>query len=207
MSYFLPEGYVERPGAVQQLDTAADAWQDEVYAEAARIYREIEPQSPYCCCVVDYGTGSGFKLVKHFGGFCILDMYGLDRTEQVAVNAKKYPTWLWTTPERFLANRPDRDIGLVICADVIEHLDDPDELLKRIGYLDPRILVISTPDRSISWLAQNGPPHNTQHVREWAFQEFGQYIGDWLLRQNGSLVRHFHSNVKQATQCVVARLR
>lgn len=193
MNYFLPDNYVSRPGAPQFLDAAEDAWQDEVYREAAMLYREHS-----LCTVLDYGTGSGFKLVKYFGGYCILDMCGVDRAEQVAVNRQRYPTWFWTTPERYETLRP---IDLVICADVIEHVDYPNILMTKLWSLQPKWLVISTPDRNLlPEKFRMGPPHNPQHVREWDFVGFERFVGKFF-----DVVHHFHSNVRQATQCIVAR--
>ena len=68
---------------------------------------------------------------------------------------------------------------LVICADVIEHLVDPDELLGFIERCQPKVIVLSTPDRNkMRPDTRGGPPSNFCHVREWAWDEFFYYIGD-----------------------------
>jgi SAM-dependent methyltransferase len=66
----------------------------------------------------------------------------------------------------------------VLCADVIEHLLDPDPCLDFMRrHLAPGgLLLISTPER----IALRGKdcmdcPH-PMHVREWSFAEFGRFL-------------------------------
>jgi hypothetical protein len=47
----------------------------------------------------------------------------------------------------------------------------------------------------------DGPPGNRAHVREWAFDEFAQYIG-----RRFQLLDHFISNIAQSTQVAVAQV-
>ena len=69
---------------------------------------------------------------------------------------------------------------LIICADVIEHLQNPDILLAGIASLNRRA-VLSTPDRAHLYpVGHNGPPLNTQHVREWTAAEFHAYVSEHL---------------------------
>jgi 2-polyprenyl-3-methyl-5-hydroxy-6-metoxy-1,4-benzoquinol methylase len=193
LSYFLPEGYKERLGAVQQVDVLEDQWQKEVYEAAKDVWRRNGLDR-----VVDVGTGSAFKLLKYFGGDP-LAVTGLDLQSAVDVLRKKYPGNSWSTLERYFKSGVWSvcQIDLLICADMIEHVDDPDAILGIFAQMKPRWLVISTPDRELL-PTPLGPPANPQHVREWAFHEFHQYISQWF-----SIVRHWHSNRAQATQCII----
>ena len=191
MSYCLPEGYVERLGAVQQIDRLRDEWQDAVY-QTAREYWDAYSLHSVC----DVGCGSGFKLQKYFGSEHRTSVIGIDLPDTVAKLQKIYPDRLWSTPDRLPSYY---GVDLVICADVIEHVDDPDALLAKLKSMRPRWLVISTPDRDLLKTPM-GPPSNPQHVREWGFQEFENYM-----RPHCWSMRHFHSNKAQATQCIVAR--
>lgn len=200
MSYFLPEGYVERLGAVQDFEGEAkrkDDCQKEVYEEAAALAREMELET-----IIDIGTGSGWKLVKYLGDRS--NVIGVDLEPAVKILLDRYPVDLngivWTTPER-LPIWTDKGADLVICADMIEHVDDPDATIATIRSLEPKWIVISTPDRALLGPGrQPGPPANQCHVREWNFAEFKAYINQHL-----DIVRHSHSNRGQCTQCIVAR--
>jgi hypothetical protein len=95
---------------------------------------------------------------------------------------------------------------ILICADVIEHLVDPDELLNWIQNLNFNYLVISTPDRDklklYQWPAeqsQSGPPVNEGHIREWNFEEFEAYISQFF-----EIKKHFHNSSEWMAQVIVA---
>jgi len=197
MSYFLPEGYVERLGAPQSFDLGGDdTWQDEVYKTAAALAYVLDLRM-----VVDIGTGSGFKLMKYFSDRVTA---GVDLKPAVDILRQKYPNRIWVTSTMAVL----MDVELVICADVLEHVDGPDYFLVRLKNDAPRAwFVISTPDRKLlerypKWGAQMGPPRNGCHVREWSFDEFRQYMD-----QHFEVFRHFISNREQCTQCVIARLK
>lgn len=209
MSYFLPERYAARTDAIQDFEGEAqrtDDVQREVYEEAALLARDFNLSS-----VIDLGTGSGWKLVKHFGERSDGNVVGIDLAPAVEILRKKYPRGCWTTPDNLpYPSEMQRagGTGLVICSDMIEHVMDPDETCDTIKNFLPKWIVISTPDRDLVdeyFHPTNktfGPPRNRCHVREWNFVEFGKYMASHF-----EVVRHFWSNKKQCTQCVVARLR
>lgn len=65
----------------------------------------------------------------------------------------------------------------LICSDVIEHVEDPDQILAYLEAIRPEQIVISTPDRDeIKLDTQDGPPRNIHHVREWTHDEFVAYL-------------------------------
>lgn len=84
---------------------------------------------------------------------------------------------------------------LVICADVIEHLIYPNELMKFIASISFRILFLSTTNRDILVKLGTpplGPPKNEHHIREWTQAEFIKYtsqlvdiIGQFIFKSNG----------------------
>jgi SAM-dependent methyltransferase len=184
--YCIKDGYTPRLKNRFFDDTPLkDEWQKEVYAKASEIADENNLRS-----VLDIGTGSAFKLLKYFGD---LETLGMDLPRTVAWLRRKYPDRNWT--DRF---EPRSGFDLVICADVIEHVPDPDQVLNLIEQCRPRFAVISTPDRALLKRGLNGPPGNKAHVREWSFDEFAQYVG-----RRFALCEHFISNPEQSTQVVV----
>jgi hypothetical protein len=196
MSYFIPDGYIERIGAPQNYDIGGDdKWQKEVYETALALAEVLALRT-----VVDVGTGSGFKLMKYFRD---RDTVGLDLAPAITLLRRTYPDRTWHS----YGNYDFANADLVICSDVIEHVDDPDEFLSGVKAASRAWFVISTPDRALlakfpKWSSNNGPPGNGCHVREWAFDEFRRYMD-----QHFEVVRHFISNREQCTQCVIARLK
>lgn len=153
-------------------------YQDPVYRWAARTIRAGRHGLGPNPSVVDIGTGSGHKLVRHIAPLTD-DLVGVDQPSGISIASRTFPdrTWIsgdlgadgmWTQLGSY---SPD----LVICADVIEHVVDPWELLTRLrGLAGPHgLILISTPDRSrLDDVDPLGPPRNPRHVREWSFEEF-----------------------------------
>jgi hypothetical protein len=71
---------------------------------------------------------------------------------------------------------------MVIASDIIEHLENPDDLMSYIRKLRPRYIVISTPDRNLMRYPEShhGPPMNTAHIREWSFAELRAYVDQFF---------------------------
>lgn len=182
--FFLPWRYVDNPVRSNDRDGAAfwdqpgdnDArYQDPVYRWAARLVTAGRSR------VLDVGCGSGDKLVRRVGDRAD-EWLGVDQESGIAAARQRWGAH--PANGRWLAADLSLDdtwqdlcsfgADLVICADVIEHLDDPVELLQRLrGAVRPggRVL-LSTPDRSrLEGRDPIGPPLNPRHVREWAAPE------------------------------------
>jgi SAM-dependent methyltransferase len=155
--------------------------QKEVYQKALEIVSANNYES-----VLDIGCGSGWKLHYYFAGYRTL---GLEVPKTLRWLKQQYPDNDWAESDfRLCLNEP---FDMVVCADVIEHLFDPDELLRFIKRIDFKRLVISTPERDAIQMYQegrtwNGPPKSNKHVREWSFAEFSTYIG-----QHFDILEHY----------------
>jgi len=67
---------------------------------------------------------------------------------------------------------------LIVCSDVIEHMEDPDMLLsyiKKFAHKDGTIL-FSTPERDVLRGKDNMHSPNRDHIREWNKEEFTRYL-------------------------------
>jgi hypothetical protein len=84
---------------------------------------------------------------------------------------------------------------LIIASDVIEHLKNPDKLLKYIANCanNNTYIIISTPLRTRDDINNEGRPKNHAHVREWNQEEFCQYLESRGLE----LIEHELVNKKQ----------
>lgn len=128
--------------------------------------------------VLDWGCGSGAMLLKFFGH---LDTLGVDVAWRLPALKSRWPNRRWTACD------VPADADLVLCVDVIEHLDDPLDLLQRFAAGRWRHLVITTPDRALVARYKGrtrarrkqqllGPPLNVRHTREWTASEFAQLL-------------------------------
>lgn len=150
---------------------ASDPWQLPVYRFARSLaHRRI---------VVDIGCGTGDKLVQFVSPVaqrCI----GIDQGSGISAARRRHPGGEWiegdlSTDEPWAQVRGLHPT-LVICSDVIEHLPDPCDLLRRLASLDCDVL-ISSPDRAhLPGATDLGPPKNPLHIREWSATEFRQLL-------------------------------
>lgn len=168
----------------------AEEWQDEVYGRAQALAREHDLGS-----ILDIGCGSGFKLNKYFAD---RDVIGWELPPALGFLQQEYPSGHWELSDLSRLDVPR--VELVLCCDVVEHLLDPESLMRCLARFDCRFMVLSTPARDLLAGDPNGPPRNHCHVREWTFEEFGLYVSSHF-----SVVEHAISNRAQATQYVIAR--
>lgn len=189
-NFFLKKGYVSNTVIKYFDDTElTDEWQNEVYECAYNLFIENNYTR-----VLDLGTGSGFKLMKYFSKF---DTLGIDLPETVNFLKTTYPDRNWSD-----SFTPVTGYDLLICSDVLEHLLNPDDGINFIKAANPKLIVLSTPDRDLI-LNNNecdGPPRNPSHCREWNFREFHHYID-----QHFNIISHALTSEKNRTQTIIAQ--
>ena len=179
---FLPWGYRENPPASadaggtpfwgEGLHSSDVRYQDPVYRVAAGLVHR-HGWDP----LVDVGCGTGHKLVDRVGAVTTR-FVGADQPSAIALARSHFRDRTWVEgdldDERLWERLARAGPRLVLCADVIEHVDDPVALLLRLRRLagtSGRVLV-STPDRSrLERSSDLGPPTNPRHIREWAQDE------------------------------------
>jgi len=177
-NYSITSNYIIRTTKIPHDDRDfKDEYQNEVYLHATKLCQDYKYTT-----VTDIGCGSGYKLNKYFSQY---DTVGYEIEPCYSYLRSKYPNKKWELSE-FKNKLIDSD--LIICADVIEHLTDPDLLIDWIYTSNFKHIIFSTPDRDMLYEKQQcGPPYNTDHVREWTFFEFQKY-----LENKFKIIEHFH---------------
>lgn len=198
--FFLPVGYACQPSN-RTLDTQRDAkdgaywaawrvkdaarWQRHVYALAARTTRQIVRartinNDPRPVRVLDVGCGVCVKLTEHLipTGARVV---GIDQDSALAV-ARSLGCSADLLPVNLESPDPSLDLGghfdVILCADVLEHLVNPDHalnLIRRAAAPHSRI-ILSTPERPRERGRACMASLKPEHVREWALQEFAAYV-------------------------------
>lgn len=173
--YFLPKEYTINSIPKHYNDmNATDRWQKEVYLYCKKLMTDKALTK-----IIDVGCGSAFKLIKYLGEF---DTIGIETEPCISFLREKYPTRTWLNsgePEKSF-NNSELSSDLVICSDVIEHIVDPDELVKFLLSIKTSYYVISTPcrQRLVQYHGRKDmeAPKNKAHVREWTMDEFKKYL-------------------------------
>ena len=141
-------------------------WQDEVYKIAGEHARKYNFKT-----VLDLGCGNPAKLDKHLG--CVNSIVGIDFPEKImdiAAVGSRLPSGiktLWRGHDLNTDFDMERKFDLVIIADVIEHVEEPEVLLTsaRKHMTKDSLLIVSSPEkRTIS--GDNG-----LHVQEFTYEE------------------------------------
>lgn len=191
-NYYIHDGYVSRVEEVPYDDTVnKDEFQSVVYHYAKQVRDECGLK-----LVIDVGCGSGYKLVNKFRDCATL---GLDTPATVRFLHAAFPNHCWAVCDLYKQPMPSPDT-LVICSDVVEHLLEPDLLMRYLLELAPKRLVISTPAREQLCLGtDDGPPRNVHHIREWSVPQFHAYVEAWFK------IRHHFT--QGDTQIVEAELK
>ena len=141
-----------------------------VYENARKLADEHNYHS-----ILDIGCGSGYKLCYFFPDKFTV---GIDLPTTVSKLRQTYPNRFWFTAG---FNAAPLSCDLVICADVIEHIPEPDSFLQFLKEISCKHIILSTPERELlNENTSNGPPKNPCHVREWSHFEFHNYISQWF---------------------------
>lgn len=189
-NYFIKAGYKSRTEYVHYDDLEEeDQWQLEVYLRAYGLMKRNEWKT-----VADIGCGSAYKLIKYLGEF---ETVGYELPANVEKLMERYPERDWRISD--LTKKEDIKADLIICSDVIEHLVDPDALMRYLAKQNFELLILSTPERDICRGANDfGPPQNPAHQREWNFDEFRRYVSRFF-----QIKEHVITNNEQGTQMVI----
>lgn len=153
---------------------ASGRYQRHVYAWAAELVRSRGLKS-----VLDLGCGPCVKLMELIAPVCA-DVEGADQASAIGVARGRGAGMPLREIdlERCAGVEAWRRFDLIVCADVVEHLLDPDPMLGLIGRLshEGTLVVMSTPDRARlrgrGCMASEKP----EHVREWAEGEFTAFL-------------------------------
>ena len=148
-------------------------YQYHVYRWAAELI-----QAHALSSLLDIGCGTGLKLQEHIVPVCN-DITGIDQPAGIQAAQKLNSPGMYIEVD---LERPDlqfnRSFDLMVCADVVEHLLDPDPMMDMIKELStPQTLILfSTPDRARLHGKDCMASTKPEHVREWTASEFASFL-------------------------------
>ncbi len=177
--YFLPDGYVANTRLATVEHEFGEYWHPARRAKAMDyqydVYdtaRELADRHSIVS-VADFGCGIGAKLDHFFGH---LHPTAFDQATVGAFVAEHYPRLRFCSIDLAGPTTPSERFELTICADVLEHLHDPDPAMELIRQTTSRFAVISTPERELTRGSGCMACTKREHVREWSEPEFRKYV-------------------------------
>lgn len=175
--YCIHETHIGRK-TIEQYDARndKDEWQDYVYKKAFNILVENKYHR-----VLDVGCGNAYKLFKYFSDIITT---GIEVGSCFSFLRNKYPNRTW---HESLESVLEEEFDIIICADVIEHIEEPTGFLNSLKGLNFKFLVMSTPNRD-NMPGDHIVPTNPCHYREWTIPEFKNYISQYF-----EIIEHFGS--------------
>jgi len=183
-NYFVRKDYVTNPAVT--FDTSEELYWDPLRAQNAASYQkavydwaERLIRDRGLGSVADLGCGTAVKLAKLHQKLPSVKYYGYDQPNAVRMCRDHHDFGEWFPvnfdhPEMIAPSPRD----LVISSDVIEHLENPDQLLECVRRISDEntLILISTPERVR--LRGEGCISSPikHHVREWSESEFKNYL-------------------------------
>jgi 2-polyprenyl-3-methyl-5-hydroxy-6-metoxy-1,4-benzoquinol methylase len=184
-NFFLPEKYQENPAISFDIDINKNYWNSKriktstAYQWSAYQWANNIIKKHKISKVADVGCGFACKLNVLYQNNPNVEFWGIDQPSAVDLCKKHYQfgSWLGVNLDQNPVQPPEK-FGLVISSDVIEHLANPDALIKYLKSIvaENGYILITTPERDVLRGTGSLACPNKAHVREWNMEEFIAYL-------------------------------
>lgn len=134
--------------------------------------------------VLDVGCGEGFTLKKFYELKIGNNLEGIDSLETaIKIGKKVHPFLKLQQGSAYKLPYKDDSFDLVICTEVLEHLDNPKKALEEIERVASKFVLLSVPNEPI-FMASNflrGKNwsrwgNDIEHINHWSSSSFQQFI-------------------------------
>jgi len=134
--------------------------------------------------ILDVGCGEGFTLnrLKEHGIGKRLE--GVEHsTDAISLGKKIYPEIKIKQGDIYKLPYENNSFDLVLCTEVLEHLEEPEKALKELARVSKKYLVISVPNEPFFMFAQfvrgknwSRLGNDIEHVNHWTMFGFPKFI-------------------------------
>jgi 2-polyprenyl-3-methyl-5-hydroxy-6-metoxy-1,4-benzoquinol methylase len=143
--------------------------------------RNLKPES-----ILDVGCGEGFTLEmlrKKGVGKKLEGVDFLDRAIQLG--KKEHPKLTLKQGTIYDLKYKDNSFDLVICSEVLEHVDDPERAIQELVRVTRKYCLFSVPNEPIFMLGNFFRGKNItrfgndiEHINHWAFWQFKKFVSE-----------------------------
>ena len=134
--------------------------------------------------ILDVGCGEGFTLNRLKENGIGKKLEGIEYLQAaIDLGKKTYPDIKITKGNIYELPYRDNEFDLVLCTEVLEHLEKPQDALKELVRVSRKYLVISVPNEPFFMLAQMIRGKNwsrfgndIEHINHWTMLGFPQFV-------------------------------
>ena len=134
--------------------------------------------------ILDVGCGEGFTLNRLNEHGIGKRLEGLDYSKDaIALGKKTYPDIKITQGSIYKLPYQNNSFDLVLCTEVLEHLQNPEQALKELVRVSKKYLVISVPNEPFFMLAQlirgknwSRFGNDIEHINHWTMFGFPKFV-------------------------------
>ncbi len=153
------------------------------YTVLSQEISKLHPNS-----ILDAGCGEGFilhhleiaKIGKKLSGFDFMD-------DAINIGKKQYPTLDLKKGDIYHIDAKSSSYDVVLCSEVLEHLERPEEALKELIRVSKKYVVLSVPHEPYFMLGNFLRGKNVKrfgndidHVQHWTNKQFGRFVSKYL---------------------------
>jgi ubiquinone/menaquinone biosynthesis C-methylase UbiE len=141
--------------------------------------RKLKPKS-----ILDVGCGEGFTLNKIKQANICKKLYGIEFLDvAIALGKKIHPTIPIRKADIYKIPYKDNSFDLVICTEVLEHLEDPEKALLELKRVSSKYLILSVPNEPLFTIQRILRGKNVlklgnhpEHIQHWSANNFKKFI-------------------------------
>lgn len=145
--------------------------------------QQLKPKS-----VLDVGAGEGFTLQKLKDNHIGEKLEGIEYMDEAISFAKKlHPGLTIKKGDIYKLPYKDNSFDVVICSEVLEHLDDPEKALMELRRVSKKYLLLSVPNEPLFTIQRILRGKNVlklgdhpEHIQHWSSTSFRNFVSKKL---------------------------
>lgn len=134
--------------------------------------------------VLDVGCGEGFTLNKLYQNKVGKSLEGIDYSLTAVMLGKKQNKKLMLRQgDIYKLPYKEKSFDIVLCMEVLEHLEDPKKALKELKRVSKKYILLSVPNEPIFTLANLARGKNLarwgndrEHIQHWSSSSFERFV-------------------------------
>lgn len=135
--------------------------------------------------ILDVGCGEGFTLERLRKAKVGKKLEGVDYLDlAVKLGKKEHPHLTLKKGSIYDLKYKDNSFDVVICSEVLEHIDDPEKGLEELHRVARKYLVLSVPNEPFFMLGNflrgknlSRFGNDIEHINHWSFWHFRRFVG------------------------------